>query len=158
MHNGYAVENGVILFSRINILYILKHVLLDLELAGFEPGYSGSQFAFYHLSYSVSVVIILERYFAKLGHIGKYKKTCSCTCHVLDRKVVGSNLAAVKNLFQFKSTKNIFAEVRGEEKGNTLTHHISQSSSSRSRRGDKKRKRKEVEASFEASILCGGAI
>ena len=32
---------------------------------------------------------------------------CSCVviCHVLDRKVEGSNLAAAKNLCQFKSTK-----------------------------------------------------
>ena len=45
--------------------------------------------------------------------------------------------------FSMQITKNIFAEVRTEEKGNnTLTYCVSQSSSSQIRRGDKKRKRK----------------
>ena len=61
-------------------------------------------------------------------------------------------------IFLIQINKNIFAEVRAEEKGNSLTQCVSQSSSSWRRRGDKKRKRKEVEASFEASILSGGAI
>ena len=30
--------------------------------------------------------------------------SCGLICHVLDWKVEGSNLAAAKNLFQFKST------------------------------------------------------
>ena len=44
--------------------------------------------------------------------------------------------------FSIQIDKNIFAEVRAEEKGNILTHRISQSSSSQRRRGEKKRKRK----------------
>ena len=39
---------------------------------------------------------------------------CGLIRHVLDRKVEGSNLTAAKNLFHFKSTKNIFVEVRAE--------------------------------------------
>ena len=47
--------------------------------------------------------------------------------HVLDRKVKGSNLAAAKNIFQFKLGKNLFMEFRAEEKGNTHSHSLHQS-------------------------------
>ena len=73
--------------------------------------------------------------------VSKTLWSCGLICHVLDRKVEGSNLAASKKYFPIQINKNIFAEVRAEEKGNTLTHRVSQSSSSRRRRGDKKRKK-----------------
>ena len=44
--------------------------------------------------------------------------------------------------FTIQINKNLFAEVRAEEKEKTLTHRVSLSSSSRRRRGDEKRKRK----------------
>ena len=44
--------------------------------------------------------------------------------------------------FSIQINKNVFAEVRADEKGYTLTHCVSQSSSSHRKRGDKKRKRK----------------
>ena len=84
----------------------------------------------------------------KLGLAGH----CGLICHVLDQNVEGSNLAAAKNLFQFKINKILFLEVRAQEKGNTLTHCVSQSEKKRRHEEEEK----EVEASFEALILCGG--
>ena len=62
-----------------------------------------------------------------------HRTTVSC-------KAIDAMLADEKS-FSIQINKNLFAEVRGEEKGNTLTHRINQSISSRRRRGDKKRKK-----------------
>ena len=41
--------------------------------------------------------------------------SCGLIRHVFVQKVEGSNFTTAKNLFQFKSSKNLFAEVRAEE-------------------------------------------
>ena len=43
--------------------------------------------------------------------------SCGLICHVIDRKAEGSNLAAAKNLFQFKSTKNSSRKSEQKKKG-----------------------------------------
>ena len=73
--------------------------------------------------------------------------------HVLDWKVEGSNLTAAKNLFQFKSTKISSRKSEQKKKGT-----LSLIASVRAVAVGEEEKEKEVEASFEASILCGGAI
>ena len=68
--------------------------------------------------------------------------SCGLICHVLDRKVEGSNLNAANFLFD----QNLFAEVRAEEKEIT-SHRIGAVVV-----GEEEKMRK-TETSFEASIL-----
>ena len=42
---------------------------------------------------------------------------CGLICHVLDWKVEGSNIAAAKNLFQYKSTKISLRKSKQKKKG-----------------------------------------
>ena len=62
----------------------------------------------------------------ELGGVSRTPWSCGLIYHVLVWKVEGSNLAAAKNLFQFKSTKNLLAEIRAEEKGTHSSHQSEQ--------------------------------
>ena len=60
----------------------------------------------------------IESHEWRINIVGRTPGSCGLILHVLYRKVEGSNLTGAKNLFQFKSTKYLFREVRAEEKGN----------------------------------------
>ena len=64
----------------------------------------------------IHFVIVLKA----IKHVSRTLWSCGLIHLVVDWMVEGSNLAAAKSFFQFKSTKNIFTEVRAEGKGNTL--------------------------------------
>ena len=74
---------------------------------------------------------------------------CGLIHNVLDRKVEGSNLAAAKNLFKFKSTK---ISLPKSEQNKREHSHSSPQSVHEQLEKKRKREEKEVEASFEASF------
>ena len=85
--------------------------------------------------------------------MGRTLWSCGLIHH--DRKVEGSNLAAAKNLFQIKSTKISLRKSEQTKKG---TLSLIESVRAAEMKRIQEEKEKEVEASFEVSILCGGTI
>ena len=81
-----------------------------------------------------------KKYFKFTKHICKHRLILCLKykmfCTMQNTMVLWSNLSCIRlegwgfKLFSIQINKNLFAEVRAEEKGNTLTHRVSQSSSS----------------------------
>ena len=96
-------------------------------------------------------------FFEKTEMVIRTPWSCGLICHVLHRKVEGSDIAAVKNIFQFKSTK--ISSWKSElKKQGTLLLIASVRAVAVGEEEETRRERERSKASFEASILCGGAI